>query len=184
MDAQFVATEEKEEEEEAEEKKWAKSLAKAILLDGLYHERIPLWAKDMMPRKVYELDKEFQKWKYVSFRGRLNEYRKQIRAGRKKAEIEDDWLRNDRKIYPKPPHNENGEPRWEGSRAEQWIQIDLDDGSYPRLKPRELYAMREDYQDFSLTTVRKHFHQEIKKRKFINYLRSKDPLTKSKKPAA
>jgi len=162
---------------------WQKSVAKALVEEGLYQGWIPLDAKNMGPKQVYEMREEFKEYKYENFRSNLYELRKKIKAGLDRAEEEEKWLEHDRRMFPKPMMNHRGEPRWEGSRAEKRVKHDIDDGSYPIMTPKQLYLLRDEYKEYSLETIRKHLHQEIQSRKYINYLKSKNVLNKEKKVA-
>lgn len=69
---------------------------------------------------------------------------------------------------------------WPDSAAEKWLGKDIDDGKHTQMKPRELYQSRVEYQDYMLTIFRGHIHQEVKKRKFIAFLKNKQAKKEEK----
>lgn len=160
--------------EEAEEVKWANSKAKKLLLQDLSDGTIPLDAEDMGPQTVYMQRPEFAEIPYNRFRDRLNNMRKTIRLSKMQASSDGNALAHDRVAHPKRLTNHRGERRWEGSDAEWLLKLDIENGKNDGLTPSAFWQSRSEYQEYSLLVFRKHRDQEIKRRKYIAYLKAKN----------
>ena len=155
-------------------KAWFK--AKKVIVADIRSGKIPLDAGEMGPSEVYNMvDRPlFRHVNYENFRKNLNALRTAILMKKDQA-FSDYWhLQHDRQIYPKPEKNIRGEPRWEGSEAEGWLEHDMDAGLHKLMEPRKLHATREAYREFELDTFRQHIHQMERAGKFQNYLKSEE----------
>jgi hypothetical protein len=123
----------------------------------------------MEPADVY-LQRDFE---YENFRNHLRDLRKQIRASKDRAISDSAALAHDRRIFPKKTYNHRGEPRWEGSEAEQLLKQDIDEGKNKDLMPAELHQSRDEYKGYPLEVFRKHIYQEERLRKYVAQLRAK-----------
>ena len=119
------------------------------------------------------------------FPERLEAILQEVERDQERAEAEKQAMLKDRQIFPKKPTNHRGEPRWEGSEAERLLKLDIDANMHQLMKPKELRTTRPEYEEFLLTTFRKHIHQETRSRKFIEYCKamSQKKYDKSEKKA-
>lgn len=122
---------------------------------------------------MYLYRPEFAEYEYRLFRTNQLQLRKNLKDKDDRAAAESAALAHDRRIHPKPTHNHRGEPRWEGSEAEQLLQFDVDEGKHESMKPQELYHSRKEYQNYTLDVFRGHIYQEEKRRKFLAYCATK-----------
>ena len=53
---------------------------------------------------------------------------------------------------------------WHKSECPKLLKKDVDDGLHLTLKPKQLYAKREEYRAFTLTVFRNHIYQEVDSR--------------------
>lgn len=168
-----VAAKEKKEKKKTKEVPWSKTEARKLLYKDLTDGTIPLDTNDMAPQVVYLQRPEYSDIEYERFRDRLCDMRKHIQESRDHAASDDAALAHDRAIFPKKSHDIRGVPRWEGSQAEAFLRLDVKQGMNKALKPKDLYMMRSEYQQFPLTVFRKHIEQEVRRVKYIAYRRAK-----------
>jgi hypothetical protein len=123
------------------EQQWKNSEAKELLRKALINGDISLDGS-MKQQDVYGLFStrpEFANYAdYNAFLGRLHALQKQLND-EKNAASDAAALAHDRQIFPKATHNHRGELRWEGSEAERFLRLDIDDGNHERMKPQDLY---------------------------------------------
>ena len=159
---------------------WKSSMAKKILERDLISGAIPLDAKLMKPKEVYQRHPEFSDFAYDRFPSRLRDLRRQITDKSTSATLDQAALAHDRQLYPKATHNHRGEPRWEGSEAEQLLRLDMDAGKHKIMKPQELYNSRKEFSNnYPLKVFQKHIDQEERRRKMLAYY-----ATKKNKPSS
>jgi hypothetical protein len=142
--------------------------------------RFPL--QDMEPRVVHLQRPEFADFKISHFRDCLRDLRRQIIEKNNSAASDSAALARDRLIYPKATHNHRGEPQWDGdgSKAEQLLRKDMDEGKHDIMKPMDLYESRKDYyDDYPLGVFRGHIHQEAGCRKYFAFRSSKSNKNKN-----
>ena len=115
-------------------------LLKKFLADGT----IPLNDRVMGSKDVYYFDPEFASFPYEPyFVDHLTRLLSEARRGDKTGKSDHAAMIQDRAHYPCQPRNAAGALRWEGSEAEEMMELDvckyLDDG----MTPFEIYHSRE-----------------------------------------
>jgi hypothetical protein len=161
---------------------WRNSEAKRLLSEDLIKCRIPLSNEEMDAKEVYLQRPEFSQFQFENFRDRLRDLRKQMIACKHQASLDNDSLARDEKMLNREEkkHNQNGEPRWEGSEAEHLLRADMDSNQHKIMRPKELYSTRKEYYEtFSLAVFRKHIDQEERRRKFLAQYQSKKKRKKN-----
>jgi len=141
---------------------WAKSKSKAILRRGIIDRTI---ANDMTPEQVFAMDpQEHGKWKWQNWKTNLSNLREAIARdrGRMAADARDFGhdlarVKKLREANPVPTP-------WHKSECPKLLKKDVDDGLHLTLKPKQLYAKREEYRAFTLTVFRNHIYQEVDSR--------------------
>lgn len=163
---------------------WVASGAQELMDDHLRDGTIPLNRKLMTPPVAYQLSELYKAFDYVYFRNKLCQARNKCKERGDWAKEDDTDLTHDYKIYPTQSYNAQGKPRWEGSDAEYFLKRDLKKylkNKSKGMKPRDLYKKRPEYHKvFGLKTFRNHIYQEIKTRKFKNYVKAKKEAKKKK----
>lgn len=147
---------------------WHTSEAKKLLENDLISGKIPLHNGNdgMEPKDVYLQRPEFAEFSYEYFRDRLRAIRNQISEKKSLASTDSIALSNDQRIHPRSTHNSRGEPRWEGSIAEQLLKSDVSKGRHTTMRPQDLYQSRpEYYNNYPLSVLRKHIDQEVRRQK-------------------
>jgi len=82
-------------------------------------------------------------------------------VSRKRAALAHDLL-----LPPRAATDPRGSyPRWDGSKAQRLLKLDIDSGEHKKMKPEKLHATRTEYQDFPLKVFRDHINQETKSRR-------------------
>lgn len=164
---------------------WRYSLAKEQLLRDLTVGTIPLDKDEMGPKDVYNLPDrpEFRKYRYENFRTNLNTLRKAIIQKQASAISDSAALARDLQKYPTRAYNHRGEPRWEGSAAQESLIYDVGTAAKEgkRLTVEEIYYERDEYQDFLRRTIQKHIYQEEDAIKFQVYVEFRSEEDKKKK---
>ncbi|GKY90939.1 hypothetical protein MPSEU_000066700 [Mayamaea pseudoterrestris] len=146
--------------------RWECSQAKKLLQEDLESGRVPLESNYMKPKDVYNLRPEYQATDYSKFAGRLRSLRKILLDRKERAVSDTEAYNHDRLLYPKPTHNERGEPRWEGSAASLFLDADIDEYLEGNATPQELYASRDEYQEYSLKVFSDKIQQVLRTRRF------------------
>jgi len=176
--------EEEEEEEEEVDEEWQHCYARELLVRDLLSGAIPIDSESMKPSDAYLQRPEYVESdpEYRLFSSRLRALRKQLTERHDLAAADSAALAHDRQIHPKKTHNYRGEPRWEGSEAERLLREDMDEGKHETMKPMKLYQSRPEYKQhcFTVDVFRGHIHQEVRHRKFMNYLEYKQEKDKKK----
>jgi hypothetical protein len=108
------------------------------------------------------------------FTSRLRGVRDDFVKKRGRAEDDKKAYDNFRRICPVKSHNHRGEPRWEGSRAQELLRLDMDEGKHEVFLPKRFQEKRIEYQDYRLQTFRDHIQQETRLRKYNHYLLTKE----------
>ena len=156
---------------------WKYSLAKEELEEGLTNGTIPLDDRLMGPQEVYNIPDRpsFRKYPYENFKNNLKNLREAITLKKETAVSDSAALAQDLLRYPRPTHNCRGKPRWEKSPAQKFLKIDVGRAAKEgkRLKVKELYGTRPEYQAFARADIRKHIYQEEQCIKFDAYLEFK-----------
>ena len=165
---------------EKKEPDWRKHPAKQHL-KKLFKDKIVSveYSSKGGPRKVWDDHCKdhpaFSKMKYnETFTRRLRDVKDDFRSKLGRAEDDKKAYENFRKLHPVATHNHRGEPRWEGSRAQELLREDMDDGIHDHLLPAVFRAQRPEYQDFQLDTFRDHIYQEQRLRKYHNWLEQEE----------
>lgn len=132
--------------------------AKTKLTEEILGGRLP----DELPAaEVWRLDPVYERVPIDNFRPNLAALRERFRKFRIANELDEEALRNDRRLHPIKL-----EGRWPGSEAERLLKKDIDDGIHETMTPKELYNLpdREGYKEFPYDKFRKHIHQEVRSR--------------------
>lgn len=163
-----MAHERKKSSKDDEEEKvtWKKSLAKKLLAQDIIAGEID---SDMDWNDVFWYRPEYAATSHRLFNGRLQRLLAAISSSRADALLDEDALKNDRRLFPKKSHNYRGEPQWDGSAAQSWLRIDVAEGKPDECSPKELYKTRKAYQVYPLKVFREHIHQEIRFQKFCTW---------------
>lgn len=151
---------------------WASSRARRELVklvaSGEIHE-------DLEPHEAYFICQHRfpDKFQYHGFESRFPERLEAVFAEVERdkgvADIQKQALMKDREMFPKKTTNHRGEPRWEGGKAEELLLKDMEDGKHLQMKPSELRATRQEYQEYPKQVFRKHIHQAKSARKFNQF---------------
>lgn len=162
-------------------KAWQHSKARKMLRLDIEDGSITLLAYDAVTNKTgtkaedaYKLRTEYQEYQFEKFEKYLETMRGIIRDHHGRASRDASAVAGFRQVYPKPPTNHRGEPRWEGSKAEEFLKNDMNEGKHTQMKPKQLRATRPEYQAYNPKTFSSHIDQEIRARKFQVYLKDKN----------
>ena len=162
--------------EEEDEDEWQYSETKKLLIADLLSGAIPLDSESMPPRVAYQQRPEYAESDptYKRFPSRLRSLRLQLIDKNDRAASDLDDLAHDLLLHPPKTHNYRGEPVWEGSEYQRLFRQDMDAGLHLTKTPTEFHQSREEYyKNYPLKVFREHIHQEVRRRKFIHYLKKK-----------
>jgi hypothetical protein len=157
---------------------WQSSSARAIILEDLLpggplfqHDDVPVpaifeWYKDKHPNQFDGIVLE-------QFAARLKDHRKQGLEEYATAQEEEEYLRHDRKLYPRATHNHRGELKFDMSAAKELLRADVKNRVHEDKTARQLQLTREEYKQFDRTVFQNRVLQEIRRSKYIHYLELK-----------
>ena len=175
-----MAAEEEDREATPQHKEpdWRKHPAKHFLKKLFRDKTIPVeYSKNKWggPKRVWndhcKGHPAFKRMKYNdTFTRRLRDVRDDQKLKVSRASEDKKAFENFRKLCPEESHNHRGEPRWEGSRAQELLREDIDAGLHKDLEPNVFHAQRPEYMEFKLGTFRDHIYQEKKLRRYLNWL--------------
>ena len=175
-----VEEEEDKDDEDEEVPEWGKSKARDYLLSLCMRPDFPS-KDDIKPKQVWEElpwrvkdVPEFRFFQdYKNFATRLRQAR--ARAEKKTGRANEDaaFLRHDREIYPERTEDFNGEPIWQGSKAQELLRRDLKDKEKMQLRPKQLQLQEEEYMEFALKNFRNRIYSERKAMQRIVYIKKK-----------
>lgn len=162
-------TKEKKDGEMGEDGKkvgWSKCVAKKLLAEDIINEEITL---DTDPDEAFWYRPEYCVTDRTKFNRRLYSLLDQISEAQGRANRDEEALIHDLGLFPRPKTNHRGEPRWEGSAAESWLRIDVQNGVDKPLTAEELRATRLAYRRFPVDVFRGHIHQENRRVKYCTW---------------
>jgi len=154
---------------------WRKSDGKKLLIQDIRANRIHA-AMDY--QEAFQRRPEFNVGVTVAealrlFKGRLLRARKKVAAQKSRAELELALLQQDRITHPAPAHNHRGEPRWEGSVAQQLLKADVKAKRHEQLTNTQFFNSRPEYRALPKPILVGHIVQEVKLIKFKTQYRSR-----------
>jgi hypothetical protein len=164
--------------------KWANSEAKELLEKDLRIGRIPVEGSEWTPKRVYNLPDhpQFRLFEYNKFVTNLRNLRNRIKVLKQAGSAASLALVHDQGIYRVAAINnqQGGANHWEGSLAQEWLNVDMDEGKHEMMQPKQLRATREACKKFEKGVFAKHIYQEVRTHKFLVYLKEKDKKKKEK----
>jgi hypothetical protein len=124
---------------------------------------------NMAAANVFLMRPEFQLYKKKNFVPNFKRLKKKIRERGQYARADHAALARDLVLHPVAPLTHGGYPRWDGSDAERWLKIDIDNDLDDEMAPQELWAMRPAYMLFPKKVFRDHINQERRSRREKGY---------------
>lgn len=177
--------EKKKEKEKDPKIDWANSAAKQFLKQAFKDGLIPIkyMAKEGGPGPRYIWDNfcegtaPFNRMTYEGsgFTSRLSGVRDDTLLKVKRKDLDQKAFNNFRKIQPRPTHDHEGVPLWDGSDAQRLLKEDMAKGLHELFQGKErrkkYWLTKEEFQVYKLPVFRDHIYQEEKLWKLHNYLR-------------
>ena len=137
--------------------KWETSKAKQLVRVGFIDDSIPL---DMPLDDIRALNPEVhEKWPVDQWKRNVRNLRNAIQRDKDRAM--EDWMsyQIDLNTLTKIQAADNRKVPWHLSEAVKHLKRDMNEGKHLQMKPKELYMTRSAYQEYDLTTFRKHIYQ-------------------------
>ena len=181
---------------------WLDSVGKELLRRDILAGKVSL-NNDDKPIEVFKMRPQYScdaaadgtaktvPVKLQTFASRLYGIRKQILAGKTRAEKDRESFENFKANHTAKSMTARGYPQWAHSKAKDLLCKDMDNGKHTAFKKiqknsgaevpdqQSFWRSRSEYLEFPLEVFRKHIHQELKTRKYINLLEhnggKKDP---------
>ena len=131
--------------------------------------------------QLWDSDAEFQKYDLTKFKGYVTNMKKL--TDRRKALIHEESAAFEHDMITLPPleKTSRGYPFWHKHRASELLKEDETSGAAKRMKPKQLWMSRKEYQDFPLSVFRKHIYQERMKQLAAPYWQYKRNKSAKKK---
>jgi len=160
---------------------WKNHAAREILLEDLepggWLHTLENDDKDEA-KDVYEIYKnrqeEFADVPFDQFKAAYKEATKRATKRRARSAQEAEWLEHDRLLHPRQDHNQRGEPVFDMDiEAKTQLREDVNNKLHKQMKPVELWESRDVYSKYKLDIFRPRIYQEIRRKKYLNYLEKK-----------
>ena len=144
---------------------WAKEILRKAIMNGDITEEHTL-------DEIHKWHPEIEATDRTKLSGRIRGIKQQVKQDDRAAKQDDIDLSNDRKLYPVPAENYRGEPRWEGSKAQETLKADIALGLHLTMKPSK-FADWDVFNEYDPNVIREHIYQEIKFQKYCLYRKEK-----------
>ena len=162
---------------EGDDEEWKSSATREMLHDLVSNGTTPP-ASEIKPREVCATHikdhPEFAHFRKDLFASRLLSARKRIETKQSQAAIDSEAFAHDRAMFPAPLVDIHGEKKWQGSKAQELLRVDIHNNKHIAMKPKVLYETQEEcYENYSLDTFRDRMYQEVKALKRNAYVKKK-----------
>jgi hypothetical protein len=158
---------------------WMKSPAQAVIMEDL-RPGGPLYQRDsILAEDIFASYKQLSAFKNVvidQFKACLKDHRLMAAKDLHRALQEEQYLAQDRQLYPRQPYNERGEPKFDMHPAKRLFKReDIKNKVHltTHKAPRQLQHLRPEYLLFKPKKLDERICQEIKLQKCFHYLELK-----------
>jgi hypothetical protein len=142
---------------------WVDSDAWKLLVQDVIDGVVPQEPDHLMPLStIFTSRPEYAPYGYKNFLQRLSTIWAQVKHDLSRKDEDLAAFEVFRQLNIAHTHSPHGYLEWEGSKAQEQLQRDIDDGLHNNLQPKELWLLQEVYDDFPLKVFRDHIAQEIK----------------------
>jgi len=118
----------------------------------------------------------------TEFRDNLRSLRRRLEENKERAITHAAAFAHNQEMYPTLQHPLGArEPRWDGSKAQATLKLDMQEGLDKDFGPKDLHRSFAEYQKFSLGKFTKHIHQNRRAEKTSSYWKNKQAGRKKKK---
>jgi len=116
---------------------------------------------------------EFEDVSFEQFRTNLNSHRKQVEKRLKQSVEEEIALSRDRTLHPRKLRNARGELVFDLHPAKMILREVVANEGHLQMKPNALRETNAQFKDFTSVKFKERIYQEVKRKKFVNYLNKK-----------
>lgn len=120
--------------------------------------------------KSHALFQRYELEKFISYNKKMIALTSRRRD---RIDNEEKMYRRDMLAFPKCTRTSRNDPFWNDHPASDLLEKDEISGSSTAMKPKQLWESREEYQEFPLSTFRKHIYQERTKQLAAPYWQHK-----------
>ena len=113
----------------------------------------------MSAKVVHSMRVEYQKWPYKNFYSNFRALQKKIESELLRSRQDCEAYGHDRAIYESKQAGMLLAIPWHRSKAKEFLVQDIKNGKIAQMSPKELYASRVEYQEFTLKKFRNHIYQ-------------------------
>lgn len=155
---------------------WRNSEPRKILMGDLIAGILPLDENEMPARDAWELCYSLMAEfitagvVYSQFEARLKDHRKQLNEDVIRAAQEADALDHDRLLFPRKDKKTDGKPVFDLHPAKLILRELVKHNNHAGKTPTEIRNMHDEFQAFDLAEFKRRIYQEIRRKKFLNYL--------------
>lgn len=109
----------------------------------------------------------FHQYKYSNFRTNLNTLKKSISADIGQIKFDELAIKLESMTFTREEVTSHRNPFYDTSKARESLVTDVNDGTAAKykIKPRELRALKPEYQCFRPTVFTKHYNRELRRQK-------------------
>ena len=166
---------------EIEEPKWKDSEARKLLYQDVLDGVVPLQAKDaqgrttMKLKEIFSMHQEYSLFDYDKFSRRVSSIRAIVKKNKERSASDEQafntFVQNHDVSYFS---NRGGYIQWQGSKAQELLKTDIDNGLLDTLSKQALWGSREEYStNFPLKVFRDKIYQELRTAKYLHTLKVK-----------
>jgi hypothetical protein len=157
---------------------WKKCPAREVIIMDLQPGG-PLYLRENIPAEdIFPWYKQLPAFKDVvldQFIDRLKDHRKAAEEDQLRAMQQQQYMEHDRRVYPRQPYNERGEPVFDMHPAKLLLREDIKNKLHltTHQTPGKLYGSRLEYKVFKPEKFTERILQEIRRVKYFHYLKIK-----------
>jgi len=159
---------------------WLRCAAREIILEDLREGRLSLLEEETSTEEAwehYQLLTEFDLVPFLQFKRQLKAHRQQVTKLIEISMPQEYALAHDRKLFPLQGTKRNGEQKFYLTKAAALLRADVKKDLHAGLTPSQFRLKREEYSKrscgLSLKQFKERIYQEIRYRKYVNWLNMK-----------
>jgi hypothetical protein len=150
-----------------------KSAAKQLLLCLLKDESSWIHAGGMDVDAIYRSEKLFQEYKIENVRTNYRNLSAKILLEKDAINFDQEAFNKEKEKIQRRPLTERGYKFWDGDNAQRLMIEDAKVGRLEGMKPKEVWASRDEYKEFPLAVVQEHMKREVRSRREKVYWQKK-----------
>jgi hypothetical protein len=149
---------------------WRNSRAKKQLIKDLENGFIPLCPTEMSAEQGLKLHPLYEEVNLPKFKRNFEALRRSIWEEKARASRDSEGFTRDterRSADAAASNQQTGKKRWDGSKAQAWLQQDMQQKHHEQAMPMYLWESRPEYKEFDLDSFRNQIYVEERRQKRV-----------------